>query len=744
MSVFRLAFAATLLATSLPAQIPETLDGQLKRIFEAKDLKAKKLKPFRWIDDGAAYTVVEPEGDGQALVRYETGSGERKVLLSAPALKGVSIEDYEWAPDHKRLLIFTNTKKVWRQNSRGDYWVIDLDGAKRTKIGGDAPESTLMFAKWSPDGSRIAWVRENNLYVQELASGAIRRLTNDGSETTINGTSDWVNEEELGLRDGYRWSPDGRHIAYWQFDTTGVGVYTIINDTDTLYPRTFQYRYPKVGTTNSAVRVGVVPVQGGETRWIDTPGQARDRYLPLVEWAKSSNELLVLETNRKQDQLDAFLADAATGKVTRIAQERSDTFVDLRESQRSELHWLSDGKLLLWNSERDGWRHLYTVSRDGRATTLLTPGDFDVITVDGVDEPGGWVYYIASPDHPTERYLYRSRLDGTGRRERVTPESVPGVHSYQVAPNAKWAVHTYSTFDRPPQEDVVRLPEHTVARSLIDNSGLADAAASLLAAKAEFLRVDIGEGVTLDGWMIKPADFDAGKSYPLLVYVYGEPAGANAVDVWQGDRGLFHRALANAGYVVASFDNRGTPAPRGAAWRHAGYGSIGVLSSSEQAAAVRALAKTRPYIDVDRVAVWGWSGGGTNTLNLMFRYPDVYKTGMAVAPVPDQKLYDTIYQERYMDLPQDNEQGYHDGSAINFADGLRGHLLVVHGSGDDNVHYQGTERLVNRLIELGKSFDLMVYPNRTHAIDEGTGTSLHLYRLLARYLLEHLPAGPRQ
>ncbi len=743
MPAFRFVLAAIALAATLPAQNPETLDAQLQRIFEGKDLTAKTLKPFRWLDEGAAYTVVEPEGDGQSLVRYDTGSGERKVLLPASTVKGMTIDDYEWSPDHKRLLIFTNAKKVWRQNTRGDYWIVEVDGGKRTKIGGDAPESTLMFARWSPDGSRIAWVRANNLYVQELASGSIRQLTTDGSETIINGTSDWVNEEELELRDCYRWSPDSRRIAYWQFDTSGVGTFTLINDTEDLYPKLSRYRYPKVGTTNSAVRVGVVDAGGGETQWIDTPGEARERYLPILEWAKSSSELLVLELNRLQNQLDVFLADAATGKVKRIAQEREDTFVDLRESQRSELRWLAEGKLLLWNSERDGWRHIYTVSRDGSATTLLTPGNFDVIAVSGVDEAGGWVYYIASPDQPTQRYLYRSRLDGSGKRERVTPEGLAGAHSYQIAPNAKWAVHTYSTFDQPPRVEVVRLPEHTVARNLVDNSGLSDSASALLAARSEFLRVDIGEGVVLDGWLVKPDNFDPRKVYPLLVHVYGEPAGATAVDTWFGNRGLFHRALANAGYLVASFDNRGTPAPRGSAWRHAGYGSIGVLSSQEQAAAVRALAKTRAYVDAERVAVWGWSGGGTNTLNLMFRYPDLYKVGMAVAPVPDQTLYDTIYQERYMGLPKENEKGYHDGSAIHFAEGLRGHLLVVHGSGDDNVHYQGTERLVNRLVELGKSFDLMVYPNRTHAIDEGTGTSLHLHRLLVRYLLEHLPAGPR-
>jgi dipeptidyl-peptidase 4 len=249
--------------------------------------------------------------------------------------------------------------------------------------------------------------------------------------------------------------------------------------------------------------------------------------------------------------------------------------------------------------------------------------------------------------------------------------------------------------------------------------------------------VEVGGGVTLDGWMMKPRTFDRSRKYPLLVFVYGEPASQTVLDRWGGNRALFHRALANDGFIVVSVDNRGTPAPKGAAWRKVVYGSIGDLSSQEQAAAARALITRHAFIDPERVAIWGWSGGGTSTLNAMFRFPDVYKVGVAVAPVPDQRLYDTIYQERYMGLPQENADGYRRGSPIHFAEGLKGRLLIVHGSGDDNVHYQGTERLVNRLVSLGKPFDLMVYPNRSHAISEGEGTTLHVYSLIARYLVEH-------
>jgi dipeptidyl-peptidase-4 len=404
--------------------------------------------------------------------------------------------------------------------------------------------------------------------------------------------------------------------------------------------------------------------------------------------------------------------------------------------------WLPGNSELLWVSERDGWRHAWAIPRQPGTARLLTPGAFDILSIEGVDDKAGYLYFIASPDDAVRRYLYRARLDGKGAAERVTPANQPGTHSYKISPDTRFAIHTYSTADRPPVIDLVTLPAHKSVRMLESNAALATAVAPMLAPPIEFFQVDIGDGVKLDGWMMKPKSFDPAKKYPLLMYVYGEPAGAEVEDAWRGDRGLFHRALADAGYVVACVDNRGTPAPKGREWRKVVYGAVGVLASKEQAAAVRQLLATRPYLDPERVASWGWSGGGSMTLNLLFRSPDLYKVGMSVAPVPDQTLYDTIYQERYMGLPKDNAEGYKNGSPITFAEGLKGKLLLVHGSGDDNVHFQGSERLVNRLIALNKPFTFMDYPNRTHAINEGEGTSLHLHTLLARYLMENLPPGP--
>ncbi len=737
-------------ATIVTAADPrlEAVNAKLERIFAKKEFEPKKFGPYRWNDDGRSYSTVEPSAGtagGKDIVRYELSTGARHVLVAAaslvpaPGARPLEIEDYSWSKDGKRLLVFTNTKPVWRRQTRGDYWVLDVAAGKLTKVGGDAPASTLMFAKFSPDGSRVAYVRANDIFVQDLASESITRLTTDGSSTIVNGTSDWVYEEEFGVRDGFRWSPDGKAIAYWRFDKSGVGEFSLINDTETTYPVVTRYDYPTVGTTNSAVRIQVVPAAGGTPVGIALPGHPRDHYVPRMEWVEDTGELMIQHMNRLQNSNDVYLADAKTGEVRRILHDEDKAWLDVVDSWR----WLPS-KELLWESEQHGWRHAYAAPRDATPMRLLTPGDYDVVTIEGVDEKAGFLYFIASPDDATRRYLYRARLDGKGSAVRVTPAGETGTHSYDLSPDARFAIHTFSTIDRPPVVDLVRLPSHEVVRVLEDNKALAAAAAPLMRPPTEFFSVDVGDGVRLDGWMIRPPSFDPSKKYPLLMYVYGEPAGVEVVDRWWGDRGLFHRALAEAGYVVACVDNQGTPAPKGRAWRKIIYGSIGPLASKQQAAAVRALLAERPYLDGSRVASWGWSGGGSMTLNLLFRSPDLYRVGMAVAPVPDQTLYDTIYQERYMSLPQQNAEGYRNGSPISFAEGLQGRLLLVHGSGDDNVHFQGSERLVNRLIALGKPFTFMDYPNRTHAIKEGEGTSLHLHELLARFLLENLPAGPRR
>lgn len=739
-------------AEALPGTAPPALYAQepgrltLERIYDSAEFRGAFFGPARWLADGSGYTTVEPSRvvRGLDIVRYDPATGSREILVPATSLvppgssRPLIPEDYAWSDDGTRLLIFTNTRRVWRVNSRGDYWVLDLEGGGLRQLGGDADEATLMFAKFSPRGDRVAYVRENDVYVERLDGGDIVKLTEGGSETLINGTFDWAYEEEFGIRDGFRWSPDGTRIAYWQIDAEGVREFTLVNYTDSLYPTFTRIPYPKVGERLSAARIGVVPADGGETTWMGVPGDSRDNYIARMEWAADSDELVLQHLNRPQSRNRVLLADASTGRVRTVFTDVDDAWVDVVD----DLHWLDGGARFTWVSEKDGWRHVYTVAREDGAETLITPWPMDVIDVQLIDEEGGWLYFIASPENPAQRFLFRSPLDGSGEPERLTPETLGGTNGYQMSKDGRWAFHTHSAFGVPPTVRLVRLPGHEAVRTMMANAELHERVEGLERGEVEFFRLEPDGSPPLDGWMMKPPDFDPAKAYPLLLYVYGEPAGQTGRDAWGGSRYLWHLMLTQRGYLVATVDNRGTPSPRGRAWRKSVHGDIGTLASMDQAAANREL-RRRPYVDGDRIGIWGWSGGGSMTLNMMFRHPDLYDVGMSVAPVPDQRLYDAIYQERYSGVLPDHADGYRRGSPITHAEGLEGDLLIVHGTGDDNVHYQGTQRLIDRLVALDKEFTMMAYPNRSHGIWEGEGTTLHLWRLLTRFLTEHLPAGGR-
>ena len=726
------------------AQAPDPSRLTLDRIINENDFNTEGFGPARWLQDGSAYTTLENGDGGRNLVKYDPATGAKDVLVSSKELvppgkeQPLSLDDYVWSKDGSSLLIFTNTRRVWRLNTRGDYYAFNLKTRALTKIDEKAPEATLMFAKFSPDGQKVGYVRENNIYVQNLADGAITALTSNGTTSLINGTFDWVYEEEFSIRDGFRWNPDSSSIAYWQLDTSGMKDYVLVNTTENLYPTLTQIRYPKVGQTNPACRVGVVPVTGGETQWMAVPGDLRDNYIPRMDWV-DKDTLGIQHLNRLQNTLELMLANPKTGAVSVSMTDVDPTWVEVVE----DLHWIKGGQEFTWISETDDWRHLYLVPRAGGEPYLVTPEPYDVIDVLRVNEEQDQVDFLASPTDPTCKYLYRTSIENAGPAERLTPADQTGTHGYQISPDGRWAFHTYSAFDKPPVIELISLPDHKVVRTFTNNAAVADKLAALQPTPTEFFRVDIGNGVELDGWCIKPPDFDPTKKYPLLVHVYGEPAGQTVLNQWGGRNALWHRMLAQKGYLVVSIDNRGTPAPRGRAWRKSIYRQIGILASQDQAAALRALEKQWQFIDADRVGIWGWSGGGSMSLNAIFRHPDLYKTAIAIAFISDQTLYDTIYQERYMGLPSDNADGYRNGSPITFADGLKGNLLIIHGTGDDNCHFQSCERLINALVALNKPFSMMAYPNRSHGIFEGPGTSRHLYETMTRYLETNLPAGPR-
>lgn len=741
-----ISIAPVVLSAQNTAEDPSLLN--LERIYSDREFTTEGIRSLKWLEGGAGYMMIEPSanGPGEDIVQYTLPGGEREVVVSArqltPQNSGtpLKVSDYEWSADKSKLLIFTNTERVWRYDTRGDYWVLNTDTGALTKLGGSqAKPSTLMFTKFSPQGDRVAYVREHNLYVEHLDTRKIVPLTQDGSEDIINGTFDWVYEEEFGARDGFRWSPDGTSIAYWRLDAGGISDFLMINNTDSIYSYTIPVEYPKVGTTPSECKVGVIPAGGGETIWMKVPGDLHNNYIPRMEWAASSDELILQRLNRKQNINRVMLGDIETGQVQTIFTDRDSAWVVVVDDWK----WYNNGRQFTWVSEQDGWKHIYSISRDGNKVQKLTPWPFDVIDILNIDTRGGWLYYIASPDDPTRRYLYRSRLDASGKPQRLTPGNQPGTHSYNISPGAGWAIHRYSSAGTPPIVSLVQLPGHKTQRVLADNNELKEKLAKLKQKPVEFFRVDTGNGVLLDGYMMKPYNFDPSKKYPVLFHVYGEPAGQTVLDRWGGSTYLWHLMFTQQGYIIMSVDNRGTPAPRGRRWRKSIYGQIGIISSKDQAAAARQIIENYSFVDSSRIGIWGWSGGGSMTLNMMFRYPGIYKTGMSVAPVADQHLYDNIYQERYMGLPWENEKGYKEGSPVTHARNLEGNLLIVHGTGDDNVHYQNTEILVNELIRHNKIFSMMSYPNRSHGIYEGENTSRHVREILTWYLKNNLPAGGR-
>ncbi len=712
----------------------------INKLFASGEFYQEKLGKIIWSADGNSYYRLERNGEGeQQILKYNVMTGSKNVIVDYTKLipenesDPIKIEDYSFTTNMKLLLIYTNSKKVWRRKTRGDYWVLNLENWDLKKLGGDAKPSTLMFATISPDNNSIAYVREHNLYVESLIKDKVVQLTHDGSKTIINGTFDWVYEEELDLRNGFRWSPDGKQIAYWQLDASGVGIFDMINNTDSIYSQIIPVQYPKVGTRNSACKVGVVNLKTKKTKWINIPGDPRNNYIARMEWAESSEELLIQQLNRLQNHDYVYIADSKSGKAKNIYTEIDSTaWVEVVDN----IKWFENGKYFTWLSDKNGWTQIYLISRDGSKVQNISRCNFDVIQISGINQNTKVVYFIASPKNATQRYLYSKSILGNEEPKLITPEDNLGYNSYNISPSFKFAIHSVSTINNPGRTELINLPDHKCIRILLDNENLKKSLQMLNVNPAEFFKIKVDQTLTLDAYKILPPNFDKDKKYPVLFYVYGEPAGQTVIDRWSINY-LWHQMLAQNGYIIISVDNRGTPAPKGRGFRKCIYGKIGILASQDQAAAAKQITKWN-YVDTNRIGIWGWSGGGSMTLNMLFRYPDIYNLGVAVAPVTDLKLYDTIYEERYMGLPSTNPEGFKNGSPITFANQLKGKLLLIHGTGDDNVHYQNSERLINELIKDNKLFSFMPYPNRTHSIYRGLNTRRHLYETMTNYILNNL------
>jgi len=700
-----------------------------------------------WSADGNSFY----SNDDGAINEFNMGDKSQQILVTAQKLipagktQALGIKNFFFSTDFKKILIYTNSKKVWRYETRGDYWVYNISDSSLKQLGKSLPPSSLMFAKFSPDGSKAAYVSGHNIYVEDLTTHTIKALTSKGSRKMINGTFDWVYEEELSCRDGFRWSPDSRAIAYWQINDSSTRDYYMLNTTDSVYSHVIPVEYPVAGQMPSPFKIGVVLVNDAKTQWMKIPADTKNgTYLPRMEWAANNSELIIQRLNRSQNESDIMLCNTKTGNVKSIYSEKDNAWIDVISSWDDDYKmggwdWLKNGSEFLWASDKDGWRHVYRISRDGKNEVLVTNGKYDVIQISLIDEKNNLLYFMASPGNATQAYLYRCPLDGKGSAERLTPANQPGTHEYELSPNGKFASNSYSNYYTPAQEEWITLPEHQVLSGTKPANPAS--ATDSVASNISFFKILTADGVSMDGWMQKPIPFDPAKKYPVLFYVYTEPAaqtvkdhyGAANCHVYPGD-------LAKDGYIYISLDNRGTPAPKGAAWRKAVYRKIGQVNINDQAQAAAQVIQW-PFVDTSRIAVWGWSGGGSATLNLMFQHPEIYKTGLAVAALGNMETYDNIYIERYMGNPLETKADYVKGSAIFHAANLQGNLLYIHGGGDDNVHFDNAEMLINELVKYNKPFQFMEYPNRTHAINEGPGTSEHLHNLFKNYLNTHCAGG---
>ncbi len=720
------ALAATVLSIALPSAAPGQEELTVERIFGGGDFRGESVS-VRWMPDGLHWSTIERDSADRAeLWQVDARTGQRQKLVSAAELmkegsdEPLQVESYTFSTDGRRLLIFAESQQVWRARTKGRYYVFDFPTRRLIPVS-DA-DGWQMFAKFSPDARQVAYVRENDLYVTDLSSGEEQRLTFDGSETIINGTTDWVYEEELGLRDAFRWSPDGSRIAFWRFDQEPVRTYWLL-DAMPLYPELNGVRYPKAGDANSTVRVGSVELASGETRWFDT-GAEEDIYIARMDWAASSAEVVIQRLNRHQSQLDLLLGDARTGETSLLFSERDEAWLNAN----NDIRWLADGQEFTWTSDRDGFTHVYVYDRSGRMLRQLTRGNWDVTAFHGVDEVAGRIFFTAASESPITRSVYWASLDG-GRMGQIAGGR--GTHSARFSPDFQLFTVTYSSIGTPPVTSLRRVADGSEIRVLADNAALVGRLDSLDLREPEFFTVQAADGTSLNAWIIKPRDFDPGNTYPLLLYVYGGPGSQTVRDSWGGTRYLWHQMLVRDGILVASVDNRGTGA-RGREFEKQVYMRLGQLETADQLAAMRELGDL-PYVDGSRIGIWGWSYGGYMALMTSLLGGSQVAAAIAGAPVTSWELYDTIYTERFMRTPQENPEGYSAGAPLTHAEGLEGNLLIIHGTADDNVHPQNTLKMIAALEQAGKQFDMRLYPGQRHGV-RGSTLSVNLYEMMTRFL----------
>lgn len=714
-----------LFSFSIPALAQEAKKVSLEDVFKKGTFSQKSVFGINWMKDGLYYSSLVERDGYPAVVKINVSTGEEVgVLLDGSSLE-IDFSSYSFNADETKALLATAVEPIYRRSSKGIYYVVDLaTGQKQQLMGGEK----ISYATLSPDNTHVAFVKDNNLYITELSSQKVTRLTDDGeANKIINGAADWVYEEEFSMAQAFKWSPDGKKIAFIRFDESEVPEFNM-QTWGPLYPKDYRFKYPKAGEKNALVSIHVVDISSLAIQKMDA-GTETDQYLPRLYWTQDSNQLAFIRLNRLQNQLDLLHANASTGESKLILSEISKTYVDL--DYNDDLQYLSDGNSFVRTSEQDGYKHVYHHRMDGSLIRQLTSGTWEVSSMVGIDEKAKKLYYVSTEASPLERNFYVIQLDGKGKKS-LTPAK--GSHTINMSPDFSYFIDYYTTAETPVKVSLYEASGKE-RKVLEDNRELRERMSSFALGKKEFFSFPTLDGTLLNGYLIKPADFDPNKKYPVLMYVYGGPGSQNVLNSWGGSRDFWHQHLAAEGYLVASIDNRGTGA-RGRDFKHATYANLGKLETIDQIEGAKYLAKM-PFVDPSRIGIWGWSYGGyMSSLSLMIGH-EVFKTAIAVAPVTTWRYYDTIYTERYLQTPQLNPAGYDENSPITHVNKLKGNFLLIHGTGDDNVHFQNAVDLVNALIAANKQFESFYYPNRNHGISGGN-TTWHLYTQMTDFLKRKL------
>ncbi len=700
-------------------------------IFSSQKFASKSIRGIQWMKDGKSYSFLETDTTTKStgVFQFTIKDRTKKMIVSGATMKlneadpAFRFTSYQWSPDEKQILFVSappDKQYLSRLTPAGNFFIYDIISKKFSKItNASMPQYNQKF---SPEGKKIGYVRENNIYVYDLVSSKEIQLTFDGAEHIINGKFDWVYEEEFGISDGWSWSPDGSKIAYWHLDENRVPEYTM-TEWDSTHLNLIKMRYPKPGDPNSIVTIGVLDVSTEKTEWIDL-GSNDDIYVPRMKWTNDENFLSIQRLNREQNKVELLTYNVQKKSVKMIITEKSDTWLDVN----NDLRFLKNDQFI-WSSDKDGFNHLYLYKNDGTLINQLTKGEWDVDSFYGVDEKNGLLYFSSSEISPIDRQIYSIRLDGTKKKKLST---LPGTNSANYSPTFENYIGYYNNSLTPSKIKMMK-NDGKELYSIEENEIQSLKEYSL--AETSFFTFTTSDNVLLYASLLKPSNFDSTKKYPVLVYTYGGPGSQVVRDSWGGANYLWYSMLADKGYLIFMVDNRGTGA-RGAAFKKMTYKNLGKWEVNDQIEGAKYLASLS-YVDKDRIGMWGWSYGGYMASLTILVGADYFKTAVAVAPVTNWKFYDNIYTERFMGTPENNPVGYKDSSPLNHALKLKGKFLLIHGTSDDNVHFQNSANLTTALQQANKQFETMYYPNKNHGIGGGN-TRVHLYTLMTNFLLKNL------